>query len=188
MENRNSMVIIVAALAVGLIAGLLGPKLFSKRPQGTQVVPSGGVPQAPAPAANYTLQINELKRVLEKNPNDVGALVQLGNYYFDSNMYPESIESYEKSLALRPGNPDVLTDLGVMYRRNGQPGEAVTRFREAMAVAPNHAQSRFNLGIVLLYDLNDSSGAREAFTDFLRVVPSGPEAEMVRGVLKDLPQ
>ncbi|UCF31016.1 MAG: tetratricopeptide repeat protein [bacterium] len=185
MGNRNTVVIVIAALFVGLMVGLLGPKLFGTRPKGTTVVPAQA--PVPIPAAENTLKINELKRLLERNPNDVGVLVQLGNTYFDSNMYQESIEAYERALALRPGNPNVLTDLGVMYRRSGRSDEAIARFREAMAVDPNHYQSRMNLGIVLYYDLNDMDGAREAFEDFLRLVPSGPQADQVRGMLSRMP-
>ncbi|UCG37910.1 MAG: tetratricopeptide repeat protein, partial [bacterium] len=149
------------------------------------VAPSGP-PVTQAPAPDYTLQIGELKRRLASNPNDVGLLVQLGNTYFDSNMYPESIEAYEKALALRPGNPNVLTDLGVMYRRNGRSDEAVKRFRMAMEADPNHPQSRMNLGIVLFYDLKDPVGARAALQDLLRVAPQGPQAESARQLLAQI--
>ncbi|TNF45875.1 tetratricopeptide repeat protein [bacterium] len=187
MGNKNTFVLVIAALVVGLMAGILGPRMFGSRPPGTSVVPAGSPPPAPVPSADYTLKINELNRLLEKNPNNVAVLVQLGNTYFDSNQYPESIAAYEKALALKPGNPDVLTDLGVMYRRNGQSDEAVLRFREAMRVGPTHLQSRFNLGIVLFYDFNDAAGAREALEDFLRISPSGGQADQVRQLLATLP-
>ncbi|GBE14755.1 MAG TPA: tetratricopeptide repeat protein [Proteobacteria bacterium] len=187
MGNKNTFIVVIAALIVGLMVGILGPKLFGSRPAGTSVVSSEVPPQAPPPSANYTLKINELKNLLQNNPNNVGALIQLGNAYFDSNQYKKSINAYEKALALKPGNPDVLTDLGVMYRRNGQPGEAVRRFKEAIKVGPTHLQSRMNLGVVLLYDLKDPVGARAAFEDFLRISPSGPQADKVRGIIDSLP-
>lgn len=188
MDNKKTMVIAVAALGVGFMVGVLGPKLFSARPRGTAVVPQTQFPVPPvqSPVQDYSLKIAELKRILEKNPNDVGTLVQLGNTYFDSNMYGQSIEAYERALALKPGNPDVLTDLGVMYRRNGQPGEAVLQFRDAMKASATHFQSRFNLGIVLYYDLRDIPGAREAFEEFLKVVPTGPQADNVRRLITEM--
>ena len=187
MGNKNTMVLVMAALIVGLIAGILGPKMFGGKPQGTSIVPAGSPPPAQMPSADYTLKINELNRVLEQNPNNVAVLVQLGNTYFDANQYLESIAAYEKALALKPGNPDVLTDLGVMYRRNGQPNEAVKRFQEAMMASPTHLQSRFNLGIVLHFDLNDSVGARQALEDFLRISSTGTQADQVRQLLATLP-
>jgi cytochrome c-type biogenesis protein CcmH/NrfG len=187
MEGRKIVVLVVAALFVGLMTGILAPKFFGGRPEVVRVPSGSGPPpvqQAVSP--DYSLQINELKRRLQSNPNDVDLLVQLGNTYFDSNMYPESIEAYEKSLALSPGNPNVLTDLGIMYRRNGQPEEAIKRFREAASISPNHPQSRMNLGIVLYYDFGDTAGAKAALLDFISVVGNSPEAENARALIAEI--
>jgi cytochrome c-type biogenesis protein CcmH/NrfG len=185
--DKRMIMISIAGLFVGLMAGVLGPKMFGAKPPGTTITQqqSAPVPQQ-APGTNYTLQISELKRRLKTNSNDVGLLVQLGNTYFDSNMYPESIAAYEKALALKPGNPNVLTDLGVMYRRNGQSDEAVFRFKEAMKADATHLQSRMNLGIVYLYDFNDTFNARAVFEDALRISPSGPQADQVRGLIAQI--
>ncbi len=183
--NSKTVILVGAALFVGLMMGVLGPKMFGSRPAVQQVSSQAPVPRQ-APGVDYTLQISELKRRLQSNPNDVGILVQLGNTYFDSNMYPESIEAYEKALALKPGNPNVLTDLGVMYRRNGQSDEAIKRFRLAAAADPGHPQSRMNLGVVLFYDFRDAAGAREALEDLLRVYPQGPNADQARQLLAEI--
>jgi cytochrome c-type biogenesis protein CcmH/NrfG len=185
MDNSKTIVLVVAALFLGLMVGLLGPKMFGSKPVVQQVSQQAPAPQQ-APGPDYSLKISELKRRLQSNPNDVGLLVQLGNTYFDSNRYPESIEAYEKSLALRPGNPNVLTDLGVMYRRNGQSDEAVKRFRMAAEADPMHFQSRMNLGVVLFYDFRDSAGAREALQSVLAVYPQGPQADNARQLLAEI--
>lgn len=183
MDNSKTLVLVVAALFLGLMVGILGPKMFGSKPAVQQVSQQAPVPQQQAPGTDYTLQISELKRRLQSNSNDVGLLIQLGNTYFDANMYPESIEAYEKSLALKPGNPNVLTDLGVMYRRNGQSDEAVKRFRVAAAADPMHFQSRMNLGVVLFYDFNDGGGAREILEEVLKGYPQGPNADNARKLL-----
>jgi len=187
MEGRKIVILVTAALFVGLMTGVLAPKFFGSRPEIARMPPGAALP-APQQAAgpDYSLQINELKRRLQSNPNDADLLVQLGNTYFDSNMYPESIEAYEKALALSPGNPNVLTDLGVMYRRNGQPDEAVKRFREAASISPTHQQSRMNLGIVLYYDFGDAEGAKAALRDFIRVVGNSPEADNARALIAEI--
>jgi len=186
MDNSKTLVLVVAALFLGLMVGILGPKMFGSKPGVQQVSQQSPAPQQQAPGTDYSLKISELKRRLQTNPNDVAILVQLGNTYFDSNMYPESIEAYEKSLALKPGNPNVLTDLGVMYRRNGQPDEAVKRFRLAEAADSMHFQSRMNLGVVLFYDLNDGIGAREAVESILKIYPQGPNADNARQLLAEI--
>jgi cytochrome c-type biogenesis protein CcmH/NrfG len=187
MDSRKIVILVFAALFVGVMTGILAPKFFGARPDVARIPPGSGLPatqQAAGP--DYSLQIDALKRRLQSKPNDVDLLVQLGNTYFDSNMYTQSIEAYEKALALKPGNPNVLTDLGVMYRRNGQPDEAVKRFREAASISPTHSQSRMNLGIVLFYDIGDVSGAREALLDFIDVVGNSAEADNARALLAEI--
>ena len=186
MDKSKTLVLVIAALFLGVMVGILGPKMFGRKPAVQQVSQQAPAPQQPGPGTDYSLQIEELKRRLKNNPNDVGLLVQLGNTYFDSNMYPESIEAYEKSLALKPGDPNVLTDLGVMYRRNGQSDEAVKRFRMAAQADPTHFQSRMNLGVVLFYDFNDAAGARKALEDVLKIYPQGPNADNARQLLADI--
>ena len=187
MDGRKIAVLVVAALFVGLMTGILAPKFFGNRPEVAHI-PAGSGPPMPqqTSAPDYSLQINELKKRLQSNPNDVDLLVQLGNTYFDSSMYTESIEAYEKALAFNPGNPNVLTDLGVMYRRNGQPDEAIKRFREAASISPNHAQSRMNLGIVLYYDFGDAKAARAALLDFIDVVGNSPQADNARALIAEI--
>jgi len=187
MENRKIVLVIGAALFVGLMTGVLIPSFF-----GSGEPPSRRFSQAAKPAPyvrsdpDYTLKISELKRQLQKNPGDVGLLVQLGNTYFDSNRYPESIEAYLKALALKPGNPDVLTDLGIMYRRNGQPEKAVECFKKAALLSPKHPQSRMNLGIVLFFDLKDPEGAREALEEFIKVAGDSPEADSAKALITQI--
>jgi cytochrome c-type biogenesis protein CcmH/NrfG len=186
MDNRKVILLIGAALFVGLMTGILAPRLLRPK-QAVNRMPTTAMPPPSTQAVpDYSLKINELKRQLESNPYDADLLVQLGNTYFDSRQYPESIDAYEKALALKPGNPDVLTDLGVMYRRNGQPLEAVRNFRKAASISPSHPQSRMNLGIVLYYDLGDPMGAKAALEDFLRVTGNPPDAENVRSLLKEI--
>jgi len=187
MDNRKIILLVGAALFVGLMTGILAPKFFRTR-QPVSGILSPAIPPAPVAQAgpDYSLKISELKRQLQNNPYDVDLLVQLGNTYFDSNLYPESIEVYERALALSPGDPNVLTDMGVMYRRNGQPGKAVRSFREAASISPTHPQSRMNLGVVLFYDLGDAAGAKAALEDFLRVTGDSPEAGNVRSLLAEI--
>jgi cytochrome c-type biogenesis protein CcmH/NrfG len=186
MDSSKTIILVVAALFLGLMVGILGPRMFGGRPAVQQVSRPAPMPQKPTAGPDYNLQISELKRQLQSRPNDYALLVQLGNTYFDSNMYSESIEAYEKSLALKPGNPNVLTDLGVMYRRNGQPAEAVKRFRLAANADPSHLQSRMNLGVVLFYDLNDPLAAREALEGLLKLNPQGPISNQARQLVAEI--
>ena len=85
MNDKKIIVLVVAALFVGLATGILAPKFFGSKPD-VSTVSRPAPSQAPPPATgtNYTLKISELKRRLQSNPNDVALLIQLGNTYFDN--------------------------------------------------------------------------------------------------------
>jgi cytochrome c-type biogenesis protein CcmH/NrfG len=121
--------------------------------------------------ANYEGEIRAAKSILEKDPNNLQALVRLGNVYFDTNRYQEAIDAYSQALAIDPKNPDVRTDMGIMYQKLKQFDEALEAFRRAALDDPKHINSRFNLWVVLKCDKADFQGAIQAREDFLDVVP-----------------
>jgi len=190
MVKKETMFIVAI---VALVVGFLGGVIFSA----TRSVPTGGVAQAPAPSgppqsgqisAENASRILALEQAVAADPKNVEAWTQLGNLYFDSDRPEQAIRAYKKSLELAPNNPDVTTDLGVMYRRNGQPVEAIAAFEQAMKINPRHEVSRFNKGIVLMYDLNDPKAAIQAWEELLAVNPAAkapngePLAEMIEQV------
>jgi tetratricopeptide (TPR) repeat protein len=144
-------------------------------------------PAAVAPqTVNYEQAISRLKKILENDPDNYRAWVDLGNAYFDSNQPVESIEAYEKALALNASDANVITDLGTMYRKTRQFQKAVENYMKAMDLDPRHANSRFNLGVVLLHDLKDYGGAIDAWEEFLKVEPPGERSQSIRGMLEGL--
>lgn len=148
-------------------------------------------PRSRTPAGMANLSPDQARTILalEKevaaNPDNVEAWTRLGHIYFDTNMVKKAIHAYEKSLELNPADPNVWTDLGVMYRRNGEPSRALDAFNHAIKLNPRHEQSRFNKGIVLLYDMKDKKAAREAWEELLRINPAAmaPNGQSVRQLL-----
>ena len=137
-------------------------------------------------ASDVRSRIAGLEKMLAANPNNVEALVQLGNDYFDEGNYEKAVETYQRSLQIDPRNVDVITDMGVSYRKLGKSREAVDAFRKALEVDPNHAMALFNLGIVLRDDLKDYEGALKAWETFLQKAGDSRYAVMVRPWLKQL--
>lgn len=171
---KKEAVIIIAVVAV--VVGFLGGIVFSvfNSPGGTvqTSVPQGSPQNQQKISQNQAMQILKLEKEVASNPDKVEAWTQLGHVYFDTDQPAKAIRAYTRSLELVPDNPNNLTDLGVMYRRNGQPEKAVESFDKAIALDPNHTQSRFNKGVVLVYDLNDTSGAIKAWEDLVQINPS----------------
>jgi cytochrome c-type biogenesis protein CcmH/NrfG len=123
---------------------------------------------------------------VKKDPKNFQALAQIGNNYFDLGEAQKSVDAYTKALAIKGDDPNVLTDMGVMYRQLKDFQKAAAAFRKAAAVSPTHPQSRLNLGIVLVHDLQDLQGGIAAWEDFLRVAPNDPNAASIRRSVEDL--
>jgi cytochrome c-type biogenesis protein CcmH/NrfG len=167
VKSENVIWFVVASLLVGFISGVA----FGIYKSGRIADPH----QTEAPAAmdaERQQAIASLKERTRENPGDLDAWVQLGHQYFDANLVKESINAYEKALAIQPDNANVWTDMGVMYRRNGEPDKAVEAFDRAMAIDASHEISRFNKGIVLFHDLKDEPGALAAWESLLAINPN----------------
>lgn len=115
--------------------------------------------------------ITHLEAEVTARPDNFENWVQLGNLYFDSGHPEKAIPAYEKALEIHSGNANVYTDLGVMYRRTNQPEKAVEAFEKAIEIDAKHIHSRFNKGIVLMYDLDDAAGAIASWESILNIDP-----------------
>ncbi|MEN8136036.1 MAG: tetratricopeptide repeat protein [Thermodesulfobacteriota bacterium] len=189
MVKQDLMLMVaLAALVVGFLVGVVFSSMQSVKvtpqvAQQQQSLPPGqqGAGVSPAQAS----QILSLENEVAANPQNLQAWTSLGHVYFDTQRFTKAIIAYNKSLELDPNNADVWTDLGVMYRRNKQFNEAINAFERATSLSPTHEQSRFNKGIVLLYDLNDKAAARKAWEELLTINPVAlaPNGQTVKEML-----
>jgi len=137
--------------------------------------------QPPAPVGevepirmNAVAEIENYREILRKDPNNLQALIGVGNLYFDTKQDLLAIENYRKALAMDPTNTNVRTDMAVCYRRSGNPVQAVEELKKAISTTPRHAQSRYNLGVILIQDMHDVEGGIKAWEALLENVPDYP--------------
>ena len=122
-----------------------------------------------------------LKATLEKEPRNVGALVQLGNMYMDAAKYPQAAEYLERALAVRE-DPTVRTDLGICYKQDGQLDKAADAFARAASEAPDQWQALYNEAIVL-GELQRWSDARAVAAKLSAMRPNDPQvAQLVQAI------
>ena len=161
-----------SALIIGLIALLIG--FFGGSIYTSYKSDSGGGSQNPA--ANASIQNSArmfaLEQQVKSNPNNAVAWVELGNLYFDSNKFQDSIRAYTQYLSINPNNANVWTDLGIMYRRAGNPTEAIASFEKAMEVNPSHEPSRYNKGRVLYDDMGFQDEAVKVWLELSKINPN----------------
>lgn len=183
VSKGNVILIGFVCLVVGFILGAIVAILKTQpmvAPTAASMGPTVGGPEKNT-TVDYEGEIQLSKSILEKDPNNVQALINLGNAYFDTERYQEAIDAYSRALVINPKNSDVRTDMGIMYRKLGQFDKALDAFRQAAQYDPRHFNSRFNPGIVLEYDKKDFQAAIQAWEDFLKVVsPDDERVTMVR--------
>jgi tetratricopeptide (TPR) repeat protein len=158
------------------------------------LLPAGCRRKEPPPPAgegeaihlNALSQIENYKAILSKDPNNLQALINIGNLYFDTRQDLLAIEHYGKALALDPRNVNVRTDMAVCFRRTGNPDRAVEELKKAISMDPRHAQSRYNLGIILIHDKNDVEGGIRAWEGLLENVPDYPYRDALRSEIARL--
>jgi len=191
MKKETVILMVVIAFLVGFITGATVAVLKGKRgvdgpamAQKPQMAPAP-VPPGPSPL-EVASKIKTLKEIVEKDPKNLPAWVELGNLYFDSDQPKEAVEAYSKYLAAKPDNPDVRTDMGIMYRRLGEFDRALEEFRKAAQSDLKHMNSRYNIGIVLLHDKQDIKGAIKAWEDYLRVDSKSERANRVKAQMENL--
>ena len=158
---------------VGLIIGFIGGNIYSLYKAGSM-----GPRQSSTSSSSQSISMDQsgrmlaLEREVEKNPNSLAAWLELGNIYFDTGKFQESIQAYSKYLSLNPNDANVWVDLGVMYRRNGNPAEAISSFDKAIELDPRHEQAHFNKGIVQFYDLGDRDSAMQTWQELIQINPN----------------
>ncbi len=192
--NKDQAVFFLSGILFGLILGYVAAyQIHQSGPAEQAHAAAAGQPQAPGPDNNalmeqVTQHIAHLKNRLEDNPNDLEALVGLGNLFYDAAKYPDAIEYYSRAVELSPDDPGVISDLGVSYRRNGDSNRAIEIFRRAIKVKPDHWQSWLNISIVAMQDLNDLAQAEEAISRVEQIQPDVPHLQELRDLLQQLKQ
>jgi cytochrome c-type biogenesis protein CcmH/NrfG len=180
--KAESIVFAVAGMFFGVILGWVigtqqaGPRAAvpAAAPAAAQPAAEGAAPQA---AVLDEARVQALTTIINNDPSNAGAHVQLGNVYFDAERYADAIKYYEQALKLDPKNVDASTDLGVSYYYSNQADRALTQFDHSLSLDPNHTKTLLNQGIVLAFGKRDLNGASAAWKKVVALAPQSQEGQ-----------
>src|SRR5262249_60893385 len=82
----------------------------------------GGGRPAPAPAAAPSAssdRAEEIRKSLERDPENPKLLTALGNLCYDREDWDGAVRAYEKARRKASSDPNLLSDLGAAYRNRG---------------------------------------------------------------------
>jgi len=186
--SQQAYILAIVCLLLGVVVGYLvrGSSSSQVSLSGATVAAAGagpggtpagtpGAAQQPTPeqlAQMAAKQVAPLLDQLKNQPNDVGLLTNIANFYYDARQYDDAISYYQKVLNLQPDNADVRSDMATCYWYKNDADTAIKEFEKTLTYAPGHANTLFNLGVVRWQGKMDPKGAVEAWETLLKLNPN----------------
>jgi tetratricopeptide (TPR) repeat protein len=136
-------------------------------------------------ASNVTSDIERLKTVLNHNPDDIAAVVSLGNIYYDQGEAAQAIIYYSYALRIDPNLPDVWTDMGTMYWRNGDVAFAERAYRQVLKTHAGFGNAYINLGLLLRDAKRNLGQACALWKELVERYPNHPSTPRARALLAE---
>lgn len=114
-------------------------------------------------------QVKEYLAQVEADPNNVEALVNLGNSFLMMRAWDRALEPLTKAHELKPGNTDVLKAIGIAHFNKEDFTKASATYDEILEIEPNDSLALFNLGVIYKYYFEKDKVARTYFEKVLAV-------------------
>jgi tetratricopeptide (TPR) repeat protein len=190
--KAESIVYTIAGMCFGIILGwIIATQQPARTPPPTPEPTATAQPPAQGGGAQQAkvldeARVQQLTTILNSDPKNVGAIVQLGNTYFDAERYPDAIKWYEQALTIDPKNADASTDLGVSYYYTNRADDALKQFENSLRIDPKHTKTLLNQGIVLAFGKQDLTGAAESWQKVVDLAPNSPEAQAAKRGLEGI--
>jgi tetratricopeptide (TPR) repeat protein len=189
--KSESIAYVIAGICFGIILGwVIGTQ--QARRTGSSPAPTAATQQAPGSTAQQQAprldegRVQALNTILQSDPKNAEATVQLANVYFDAERWDDAIKWYGRALELDPRNADASTDLGVSYYYSNKPDEALAQFERSLAISPTHTKTLLNKGIVLAFGKQDLKGAATEWQKVVELAPDSPEGQAARRALEGI--
>jgi uncharacterized caspase-like protein/peptidoglycan/xylan/chitin deacetylase (PgdA/CDA1 family) len=161
---------------------------LNSRVEAVQETRPGGDAKAPVTVADLqggrsTLQVPAAVPLSERQraqqANDRG--LQL----YREKRYDEAVAQFTEALKLRPDFALAANNLGFVYYRQQRYAEAARWLENTLKIDPSRAVAYLNLGDAYFH-LGDTARARQAYTTYLELQPTGGGAAQARAQLQKL--
>ena len=119
---------------------------------------------------------SEYRKMVEADPGEPMAWMDLGSTMLELGKIPESIEQFREALRLSPGNSRAHYNLGIAHTRLGSDGEAALQYEAAVQSRQDFKDGHFHLANVLMRLGQDD----KALSHYERVVALEPSNGFAR--------
>jgi Tfp pilus assembly protein PilF len=118
----------------------------------------------------YRTAKSQYQQILATDPNNLGALSNLGVVYFRTGNIRAAESTLKKALAIAPNDDFVLTTLGIVHYQQGRFDDALMELRRAIDINPNSATAHNYLGITA----SQKGRQQEAEKEILQAIAKNP--------------
>lgn len=129
--------------------------------------------------------VKALRTALMENPNDMEALLSLGDLYVKERQYTKAKGYYLRASQVAPENLEARTHLGTVAYFLGDVDEALHHYDQVLSLNPDYTVALFEMGAVLRYGKQDLPAAVKAWERFLELDPDAEEAARIRALVKE---
>lgn len=173
----------VLLLVFGVGAGMVGARWLGGRQGGGAplTAPSAGGPSI----LMGDIELRALRQAAVREDTPVPSLLQLAHGALDQGRLDEARGTYQRVLARDPRNVEAITHLGAVLFQEGRVDEALTKVEEALRIDPAYIHAHWDRTQYLFYGKRDFPAVIKAGEAFLRVLPTGADADNVRRLMAE---
>ncbi len=195
MKGKSIAGVIIIVVVVALSAYLVGVKSSSDDggssimdPEGSgssSTSQAGGYGNGNAPVAfNEVLQ--ELKTLVEKDPNNAELHSRLGDVYFDMKDFNSAVLSYKKALSINPSDVDAYNDLALSYHYLDNTAEGLAYVNQGIEKNPGYQRIWLTKGFLMAFGVGSSEEAEAALQKAYELDPTTPVGQAAKAYLEEL--
>jgi tetratricopeptide (TPR) repeat protein len=173
-------------IAAGALIGTLAAAYFVYASDVPSVPGLTGTP-APEVAAQPTLntgRVAELMQAIQADANDVEALQELADLYFNSGDYAVAGDWENKILAIDPDNVTAHLAIGAALYNTGNSTDAETHWRRVLELEPQNVEAHYDLGF--MYFSSDPPDLDRTVEEWQQVLDIAPDSEIAQTVAPHL--
>ncbi|EGB16512.1 Tetratricopeptide TPR_1 repeat-containing protein [Pseudodesulfovibrio mercurii] len=178
---------LAAMFATSFIYRMENPNLFVRAQASRSFADAGEGEGGPAMGGAMNGAMSRVKEYMDRvkqNPDDLDALVGLGNSFLMMRAWDRALEPLEKARQLKPDDVTVLKAVGIAYFNKQEYPKAVEAYETILKVDPEDTLALFNLGVIYKHNLQKPDVAQTYFEKVLALEKQ--DAEMIKLARQEL--
>lgn len=126
-----------------------------------------------------------LKELLRKEPEHPGALIEMGNLYFEEDKLDQALEYYDQALQSDPDLAEAVYNIANIYFSQKKYAAAIRYFETCVHMDPGFPEPYYNLGVVHMA-LDRPGAAAYFFSEYLKLDADSSWSDEARAHLNEL--